>query len=201
MQIVALTPSENGYILNCIGKDFTVQPFKDTVYITEEAALSEVFSNGQIAKLVDPKIIESCSVYKDLSVLSEADNLKYPYIQIHWTDSEQMKSCECISLKAAQEKFNQANNNTAGDSAQSTSFSLHLSDDIIYNLKYNHSVQGQEIIEFIKSHLQETQSDQSLNKTLTALNSYINSQIAHQEQLNHQSNQALDSFDATEYPL
>lgn len=201
IQIVALTPSENGYILNCIGKDFTVQPFKDTVYITEEAALSEVFSNGQIAKLVDLKIIESCRVYKDLSVLSEADNLKYPYIQIHWTDSEQMKNCECISLKAAQEKFNQANDNAAGDSAQSTSFSLHLSDDIIYNLKYNHSVQGQEIIEFIKSHLQEIQSDQSLNKTLTALNSYINSQIAYQEQLNHQSNQALDSFDATEYPL
>lgn len=201
MQIVALTPSENGYILNCIGKDFTVQPFKDTVYITEEAALSEVFSNGQIAKLVEPKIIKSCSVYKDLSVLSEADNLKYPYIQIHWTDSEQMKSYECISLKAAQEKFNQANDNAADDSAQSTSFSLHLSDDIIYNLKYNHSVQGQEIIEFIKSHLQEVQTDQSLNKTLEALNSYINSQIAHQEQLNHQSNQALDSFDATEYPL
>lgn len=201
MQIVALTPSENGYILNCIGKDFTVQPFKDTVYITEEAALSEVFSNGQIAKLVEPRVLESCSIYKDLSVLSEADNLKYPYIQIHWTDSEQMKNCECISLKAAQEKFNQANNNAAGDSAQSTSFSLHLSDDIIYNLKYNHSVQGQEIIEFIKSHLQETQSDQSLNKTLTALNSYINSQIVYQEQLNHQSNQALDSFDATEYSL
>ncbi|GEM_PF-170315 len=201
MQIVALTPSENGYILNCIGKGFTVQPFKDTVYITEETALSEVFSNGQIAKLVDPKIIENCSVYKDLSVLSEADNLKYPYIQIHWTDSEQMKNCECISLKAAQEKFNQANDNTADDSAQSTSFSLYLSDDIIYNLKYNHSVQGQEIIEFIKSHLQEAQTDQSLNKTLEALNSYINSQIAYQEQLNHQSNQALDSFDATEYPL
>lgn len=201
MQIVALTPSENGYILNCIGKDFTVHPFKDTVYITEEAALFEVFSNGQIAKLVDPKIIESCSVYKDLSVLSEAENLKYPYIQIHWTDSEQMKSCECISLKAAQEKFNQANNNAVGDSAQSTSFSLHLSDDIIYNLKYNHSVHGQEIIEFIKSHLQEAQTDQSLNKTLEALNSYINSQIAHQEQLNHQSNQVLDSFDVTEYPL
>lgn len=201
MQIVALTPSENGYILNCIGKDFTVQPFKDTVYITEEAALSEVFSNGQIAKLVEPRVLESCSIYKDLSVLSEADNLKYPYIQIHWTDSEQMKNCECISLKAAQEKFNQANNNTAGDSAQSTSFSLHLSDDIIYNLKYNHSEQGQEIIEFIKSHLQEAQTDQSLNKTLAALNSYINSQIAYQEQLNHQSNQALDSFDATEYPL
>lgn len=200
MQIVALTPSENGYILNCIGKDFTVQPFKDTEYTTEEAALSEVFRNTQIAKLVDPKAIKSCSVYKDLSILSEADNLKYPYIQIHWTDSEQMKSCECISLKAAQEKFNQANN-TAGGSAQSTSFSLHLSDDIIYNLKYNHSEQGQEIIEFIKSHLQEAQTDQSLNKTLEALNSYINSQIVYQEQLNHQSNQALDSFDATEYPL
>lgn len=201
MQIVALTPSENGYILNCIGKDFTVHPFKDTVYITEEAALSEVFSNGQIAKLVEPKIIESCRVYKDLSVLSEADNLKYPYIQIHWTDSEQMKNCECISLKAAQEKFNQANDNAAHDSAQSTSFSLHLSDDIIYNLKYNHSEKGQEIIEFIKSHLQEAQTDQSLNKTLEALNSYINSQIAYQEQLNHYSDQILDSFDATEYPL
>ena len=201
MQVTAIYPLGNGYILKSIDKDFTMQQFSDIVYTPKEAALSAVYGDSQIAKLVEPRILESCSIYKDLSVLSEADNLKYPYIQIHWTDSEQMKSCECISLKAAQEKFNETNNSVAGDSAQSTSFSLHLNDNIIYNLKYNHSVQGQEIIEFIKSHLQEAQTAQSLNKTLAALNSYINSQIAYQEQLNHQSNQALESFDATEYLL
>ncbi len=200
MQITAIYPSENGYILKSIDQDFKIQQFSDIVYTAEEDALSAVYSNNQIAKLTEPRIMESCSAYKDLSILSEADNLKYPYIQICWTDSEHIKDSECISLKAAQEKFNCANHD-AGDTVCNTSFSLHLNDDIIYNLKYSHTLQGQKIIEFIKSHLQEAQTDQSLNKALATLNSYISSQTAYQEQLNPQSNQVLDSFDATEYSL
>lgn len=200
MQTVAIMPSENGYILNCIGKDFTIYPFNNIVYETNEKALSEVFKNNQIAKLVEPSVPESCNAYKDLSILSEADNLKYPFIQVLWSDTEQLKDSDCISLNTAQEKFDLANQ-AAGDNQQNTSFSLHLSGSEIYNFKYNHSLQGQEILEYIKSHLQEAQSDQALNKSLTTLNSYINSQTANQKHLNQQSIKTLDSFDATEYPL
>lgn len=200
MQTVAITPAENGYILNCIGKDFTIYPFNNIVYETNEKALSEVYKNNQIAKLVKPSVLESCSAYKDLSNLSEADNLKYPFIQVLWSDTEQLKNSDCISLNAAQEKFDLANQ-AAGDNQRNTSFSLHLSDSEIYNFKYNHSLQGQKILEYIKSHLQEAQSDQALNKSLTTLNSYINNQTVNQKHLNQQSIQTLDSFDATEYPL
>lgn len=200
MQTVAITPTENGYILNCIGKDFTIYPFNNIVYETNEKALSEVFKNNQIAKLVEPSVPKSCSAYKDLSILSESDNLKYPFIQVLWSDTEQLKNSDCISLNAAQEKFDLANQ-AAENNQQNTSFSLHLSDSEIYNFKYNHSLQGQEILEYIKSHLQEVQSDQTLNKSLTTLNSYINSQTSSQNQFNQQSIQTLDSFDTTEYPI
>lgn len=200
MQTVAIMPAENGYTLNCIEKDFSIYPFSNIVYETNEKALSEVFKNNQISKLVEPSVLESCSAYKDLSILSEADNLKYPFIQVLWSDTEQLKDSDCISLNTAQEKFDLANL-AAGDNQQNTSFSLHLSDSESYNFKYNHSLQGQKILEYIKSHLQEAQSDQTLNKSLTTLNSYINSQTANQKHLDQQSMQALDSFDTTEYPI
>ncbi|MCM1219459.1 MAG: ArdC-like ssDNA-binding domain-containing protein, partial [Lachnospiraceae bacterium] len=88
MQVVAVSPTENGYTLNCIGQDLNMHPFNNTVYENKETALSEAYSNNQISKLVDLSILKSCSVYKDLSIISKADNLKYPHIKIHWTDSE-----------------------------------------------------------------------------------------------------------------
>lgn len=200
MQTVAIMPAENGYTLNCIEKNFSIYPFSNIVYETNEKALSEVFKNNQISKLVEPSVLESCSAYKDLSILSEADNLKYPFIQVLWSDTEQLKDSDCISLKAAQEKFDLANQ-AAENNQHNTSFSLHLSDSEIYNFKYNHSLQGQKILEYIKNHLQEAQSDQALNKSLTTLNSYINSQTTSQNQFNQQSIQTLDSFDTTEYQL
>ena len=144
--------------------------------------------------------MKSCSLFKDLSIISEAENLKYPYIQIDWTDSEHLKASDCISVNAANEKFALANN-AADKGSQNTSFSLHLSDNEIFNFKYAHSPQGQKILEYIKSHIDEMQSDQAMSKSLTALNSYISSQTASHGQLNHHSTQSLDSFDATEYPL
>lgn len=200
MQVVAVSPTKNGYTINCIEQDFHIHPFNNAVYENQETALSEIYSNNQIAKFVDLSILESCSVYKDLSIMSEADNLKYPHIKIHWSDSEYLKGSDCISIDAAQEKFDLANQ-AAGSNAYSTSFSLHLTDNEIFNFKYNHSAQGQGILEYIKSHLPEAQLDQTLNKSLATLNSYINSQTANQEQLHHQSVQNLDSFDTAEYMI
>lgn len=200
MQVVAVVPAEKGFVLNCIKSDYTVHQFNSLVYTTKEAALTEVYRNSQIAKLVEPEDLDKCSIYKDLSILSETENLKYPYIQIHWTDSEHLKGCDCISIDAANEKFSLANE-TVDSGVQNTSFSLHLSDSAIYNFKYAHSPEGQKILEYIKSHLDEIQSDQALDKSLAALNSYITNQMATNEQLNHQSIQSLDSFDTTEYPL
>lgn len=181
-------------------QNFNLYPFNDTIYKHTEFALSEAFRNNQIAKIVEPGILESCSLCKDLSIISEADNLKYPYIQIQWSDIEHFKNSDCLSINTAQEQFDIANQ-TAEDGTKSTSFSLHLSDSEIFNFKYVHSPQGQEILEYIKSHLDEMQTDQAMSKSLTALNSYISSQTTAHGQLNHQATQSLDSFDATEYPL
>ena len=197
MQIVGISPVKNGYILNSIDQNFNLYPFNDTIYKHTEFALSEAFRNNQIAKIVEPGILESCSLFKDLSIISEVDNLKYPYIQIQWSDIEHFKNSDCLSINTAQEQFDIANQ-TAEDGTKSTSFSLHLSDSEIFNFKYAHSPKGKEILEYIKSHLDEMQSDQAMSKSLTTLNSYINSQTT---QLNHHATQSLDSFDATEYSL
>lgn len=192
MQVVSMDGNNtDGFRLYKLNNEYQVQPYNYNTYPSESDAMHEVFSNNKIAKLIPYDSMKMAEFSKDLSPITESENLKYPYIQIVWSDNMKLNHTDILSIPEAKDKFNEVNNQV-NDEPIKTSFSLYLDSNNIYNFNYLHSKDGISIPEHIKIHLQELQSQETLDESLENLNDYIAHELPDAEQLSFEESMESD---------
>lgn len=197
MQVVSIDGNNtDGFRLYKLNKAYQVLPYNYDTYPSESDAMHEVFSNNKIAKLIPYDSMKMAEFSKDLSPITESENLKYPYIQIVWSDNMKLNHTDILSIPEVEDKFNEVNDQVS-DEPIKTSFSLYLDSNNIYNFNYLHGKDGISIPEHIKIHLQELQSQEILDESLESLNDYIAHELPDAEQLSFEDDVEQSFSDIT----
>lgn len=195
MQIVAINSnfSDNYSVINYEGE---IQNFK-----TKTEAMSFVLSNDNIVKLVDLYIMQRAILEQSYLPLSEAANLKYPYIKIEWSENSAINHEDRMLLKDAEKIFlSQSEKNQSDGIIEKTSFSLFLAHDNIYHITADLGADignNNGLVGHISQYLKDVQENLSDNESLKKLQQYIKDNFTSNEDvLNELSrqNEINDTF-------
>lgn len=107
MKIVAVQDFNAGSKAVQLTPDFQLQ-FIGTGYSNHREALSAVLGDSSVAKIVEYDTLKSAAENHDFKIISEAENIKYPYVIFENSNSEIRRMPIRDALKELEEKNNVA---------------------------------------------------------------------------------------------
>lgn len=170
------------------------------VYPDADEALKAVLDNDSIAKLVSYDDMLRAARDQSLAPLSEGVDLKYPFIQIEWSENDILNRESRLSLSDAKRLIDAvAEDNLDDDTVEKTRFSLFLDNRNTYSFNMflgDDYVEG--FIDHIKQHLNELQGEISGADQLEYLRQYLHNNGFLEPEVAVNQHQQLDLFSITE---
>lgn len=107
MKIVAVQDFDAGSKAVQLTPDFKLQLI-GSAYFNHREALSAVLGDSSVAKIVEYDTLKSAAENHDYKIISEAENIKYPYVIFENSNSEIRRMPFRDALKELEEKNNVA---------------------------------------------------------------------------------------------
>lgn len=197
-QVVSVLSDGNINQLIYLNDELQLIPYSDHIFSSADAALKAVFENDNIAKLVPYETMLQASVEQKLTVLSECENKKYPFIKINWSDNTELAQEGYLPLDKAEKLFTDINDaNHDQGVLQRTNVSLFLDGINTYNLDIALGSEPGGINDHLSQIIND--SDISSNKSIQHLQEYLKENGLHTEQeLQLEQAKQMNLFDYAE---
>lgn len=188
MKVVAVQDFDAGSKAVLMTPDFQLQ-FIGSGYSNHREALSAVLGDSAVAKIVEYDTLKSAAENHDFKIISEAENIKYPYVIFENSNSETRRIPFQGALKELEEK-----NNTARDkqSYEAVDISIVADRDNIYSMQAELGT-PQSVTEQIQAYCDDLKRD-GLGRE-AALQKHINNNYAAEMDFSARDQITFDGFD------
>lgn len=188
MKIVAVQDFDAGSKAVQLTPDFQLQ-FIGTGYSNHREALSAVLGLSSVAKIVEYDTLKNAAENHDFKIISEAENIKYPYIIFENSNSEIRRMPIRDALKELEEKNNVA---IEKQSYEAVDISIVADRDNVYIMQAELGT-SRSVIEQIQAYCDDLKLD-GLGRE-AALQKYINNNHAAEMNFSARDQIMFDGFD------
>lgn len=188
MKVVAVQDFDAGSKAVKLTPDFQLQ-FIGSGYSNHREALSAVLGDSAVAKIVEYDTLKSAAENHDFKIISEAENIKYPYVIFENSNSKTRRIPFQGALKELEEK-----NNTARDkqSYEAVDISIVADRDNVYSMQAELGT-PQSVTEQIQAYCDDLKRD-GLGRE-AALQKHINNNYAAEMDFSVRDQITFDGFD------
>ncbi len=188
MKIVAVQDFDAGSKTVQLTPDFQLQ-FIGTGYSNHREALSAVLGDSSVAKIVDYDMLKNAAENHDFKIISEAENIKYPYVIFENSNSEIRRMPIRDALKELEEKNIVA---VEKQSYEAVDISIVADRDNVYSMQAELGT-PRSVTEQIQAYCDDLRVD-GLGRE-TALQKYINNNHAAEMNFSARDQIMFDGFD------
>ena len=188
MKIVAVQDFDAGSKAVQLTPDFQLQ-FIGTGYSNHREALSAVLGDSSVAKIVEYDTLKNAAENHDFKIISEAENIKYPYVIFENSNSEIRRMPIRDALKELEEKNNVA---IEKQSYEAVDISIVADRDNVYSMQAELGT-PRSVIEQIQAYCDDLRVD-GLGRE-AALQKYINNNHAAEMDFSARDQIMFDGFD------
>ena len=168
--------------------DFQLQ-FIGTGYSNHREALSAVLGDSAVAKIVEYDTLKSAAENRDFKIITEAENIKYPYVIFENSNSEIRRMPIRDALKELEEKNNVA---IEKQSYEAVDISIVADRDNVYSMQAELGT-PRSVTEQIQAYCDDLKRD-GLGRE-AALQKYINSNHTIEMNFSARNQIMFDGFD------
>ena len=188
MKIVAVQDFDAGSKTVQLTPDFQLQ-FIGTGYSNHREALSAVLGDSSVAKIVEYDTLKNAAENHDFKIISEAENIKYPYVIFENSNSEIRRMPFRNALKELEEKNNVA---VEKQSYEAVDISIVADRDNVYSMQAELGT-PRSVTEQIQAYCDDLKLD-GLGRE-AALQKYINNNHAAEMNFSARDQIMFDGFD------
>lgn len=188
MKIVAVQDFSAGSKAVQLTPDFQLQ-FIGTGYSNHREALAAVLGDSAVAKIVEYDTLKSAAENRDFKIITEAENIKYPYVIFENSNSEIRRMPIRDALKELEEKNNVA---IEKQSYEAVDISIVADRDNVYSMQAELGT-PRSVTEQIQAYCDDLRVD-GLGKE-AALQKYINNNHAAEMDFSARDQIMFDGFD------